>query len=317
MRVAETQGGSLLLLLLLLLVDLTAARQAAHAAGSSRWGKDYLPNVIVLDQDGKEQRFYDDVLRGKITVISFIYTSCASICPLVIARLAEVQDDLGGAAGRDIFFVSISIDPIPDTPEKLKEHKEAFAVGPGWSFLTGDIENIDLIRHKLGERSGKAIAQHKNEVLLYNDTTGEWARDSAFSDLGVLTHNIREMNPVWRAAGPRPAEVAPADLHSSGPGQAGQALFIKACAACHSIGGGVKVGPDLAGLTARRSRKWISAYIRAPDRMRRDGDPFALDLRKSFPAVRMPNLSLSEDDTSDLISYIEMRQSAASHAARD
>lgn len=314
MRAAQTKPRALLarcVLLLLAAIGLTAP------AEGRRWGQDYLPNVAVLDQDRKELRFYDDLLRGKIAVISFVYTSCASICPLVIARLAEVQDALGDAVGRDIFFISISIDPIPDTPEKLKEHKEVFGAGPGWSFITGNIENIDLIRYKLGERSGKAIAQHKNEVLLYNDLTGEWARDSAFSDLGVLTLNIREMDPKVRATGSAHAGATAAALHANDHNQPGQALFIKACAACHSIGGGVKVGPDLAGLTTRRSRQWISAYMRAPERMRRDGDAAALELRKAFPAVRMPSLSLSEDDARDLITYIEMRHPVASGAAHN
>lgn len=300
-----------------LLLLLASQVLTAPAEARSRWGQDYLPNVYVLDQDRNKLRFYDDLLRGKITVISFVYTSCASICPLVIARLAEVQDALGDAMGQDIHFISISIDPIPDTPERLKEQQKAFGVGRGWSFITGDPENIDLIRYKLGERSGKSIAQHKNEVLLYNDETGEWARDSAFADLGVLTLNIREMDPDVRAAGTAHGGHTPAALHGHDDNQAGQALFIKACAACHSIGDGVKVGPDLAGVTSRRSRQWITEYMRAPERMRREGDAIANDLRKAFPSVRMPNLSLSEDDASDLIAYIEVRQAAASRKERN
>jgi protein SCO1/2 len=57
--------------------------------------------------------------------------------------------------------VSISIDPVTDTPEKLKEYAEAFQAGPGWSFLTGKPEDMEAIRYKLGERSAK-LTEHRN-----------------------------------------------------------------------------------------------------------------------------------------------------------
>ncbi|MGQ0672216.1 MAG: SCO family protein [Hyphomicrobium sp.] len=273
---------------------------------SSRWGKSYLPNVAVLDQDHRPLRFYDDLLKGKIVVISFIYTSCRSICPLTLARLAEVQERLGDTMGRDIHFLSISIDPIPDTPDKLKEHARAFGAGQGWTFVTGDPLDIDLIRHKLGERSGSAIAQHKNEVLMYNDRTGEWSRDSAFADLGVLTMNIRSMNPEWRAEA-TPADEMPEETAIHAPDVTGQALFIKACASCHSVGGGRKIGPDLAGVTSRRTHEWVTAYLIAPDRLRASNDSIALDLRRQYPGVMMPTLGLSEHDAADIISFLESK----------
>ncbi len=285
-------------------------------AEESRWGKEYLPNVEVVDQDRRQLKFYDDLIKGKIVVISFVYTSCNSICPLTIARLAEVQETLGEAMGREIYFVSISIDPIPDTPEKLKEYAGAFKIGPGWSFITGDPEHIDLIRYKLGERSGKAIAQHKNEVLMFNDATGEWARDFAFADLGVLAMSIRTMDPKWRNEAPRPSAWRPAARTSGVADGTGQALFIKACATCHTVGQGEKVGPDLAGLTERRDADWIKSYLMSPAKLRSNKDPIALDLQKKYPAVRMPNLGLADTDVADLLSYLETQNRAAADAIR-
>jgi protein SCO1/2 len=288
----------------------------AGAAQSARWGSDYLPNVTVLDHDGRPLRFYDDLIKGRIVVISFIYTSCSNICPLTTARLAEVQEALGDVVGRDVFFVSVSIDPIPDTPEKLGEYKAAFRIGPGWSFVTGAPEDIDLVRYKLGERSGKSIAQHKNEVLMYNDVTGEWSRDSAFADLGVLTMNIRAMKPEWRnAMGPAGETGGTGTAAPQGAEPAGQALFAKACASCHTIGQGDKVGPDLAGLRGRRSRVWITDYLTAPQRLRAARDKTALELMARYPSVRMPSLGLSETDVDDLVSYIETRLLPAAAAS--
>lgn len=303
------------LLLAFAVAGLVLIVRMPEATSHSPWGRSYLPNVTVVDQDGQQRKFYDDVIKGKIVVISFVYTSCNNICPLVVARLREVQDMLGDAFGRDIHFVSISIDPIPDTPEKLKEQAQAFQTGAGWTFLTGDPENIDLIRHKLGERSKKAISQHKNEVLLYNDRTSSWARESPFSDIGVLANAIQSMDPEWRKAFASQVRANEGAREQPAIDHSGQALFIKTCAACHTVGGGVKVGPDLNGVTERRTIEWITSYVISPDRLRSASDPAALELRRQFPAVKMPDLGMTEPDLDDLISYLKARSESLARAS--
>ena len=57
-------------------------------AQTNPWGANYFPNVPVVDQDGRTLNFYDDVIKGKMVVVSFIYTSCPDICPLTTARLS-------------------------------------------------------------------------------------------------------------------------------------------------------------------------------------------------------------------------------------
>ncbi|MCC6890691.1 MAG: SCO family protein [Hyphomicrobiales bacterium] len=284
---------------------------------SSRWGQGYLPNVPVVTQHGKSMRFYDDVLKNKIAVISFIFTSCRDICPVVTARLSQLEDKLGDVVGRDIFFVSISIDPETDTPDKLKEYAAAFQTGPGWLFLTGKKADIDVIRHRLGERSARP-AQHRNEILLFNGTTGEWEKTSVFADMTALALTVRAMNPAWRNTGrldggPGPANLPLSDHATVGSATAnplalpGHALFTRACGACHSIGGGPKVGPDLVGLMTRRSRDWVRRYVIDPDALRAQKDRIALALVEQYRAVRMPNLGLSEHDAEDVMAYIEAK----------
>jgi protein SCO1/2 len=283
-----------------------------------------------MTQNGEHLQFYDDVLKGKIAVISFIYTSCRDICPIITARLSQLEEKLGNVVGRDIFFVSISIDPETDTPAKLKEYADVFKAGPGWLFLTGNTADIEAIRHKLGDRRAK-LSEHRNEVLLYNDGTGDWERASAFGDLNTLAVTVRAMDPAWRNAKPgadaaKPQLVSRVEngITSSQPpsddsigGLPGQALFIKTCGSCHTIGKGDRVGPDLLGVTTRRNRGWITKYIAAPDKMRAQGDPIALDLRDRYPTVRMPNLQLSEDDASDVIAYLDAQTYAAEADKKD
>ena len=299
-----------------------AARETTQFGSAGPWSKGYLPNSILINQDGKQVHFYDDVVKDKIAVFSFIYTSCRNICPLVTSRLAEVQAKLAEAQVKDVIFVSISIDPIPDTPEKLKAYASAFKVKDNWVFLTGDPAVVDEIRYRLGERSGTVITNHKNDILLYNDRNGEWARDSAMGDIDLLALTIHNMDPEWRAGShPLPdgfAAAPPTPVKEvSGHDVPGQALFIKACASCHTIGNGDKVGPDLAGVGERRTREWLAAYLSAPEKLRAANDPIALELRDRFGAVRMPNLGLAETDVADLASYIAARSRKPETAAQD
>lgn len=108
-------------------------------------------NVVLRTHEGKEVRFYDDLIKDKIVLINFMYTRCIDgICIPTSANLAKVQDLFGERIGRDIFIYSITLDPEYDTPEVLKKYAEGFDVKPGWHFLTGKKEEIERLRKKLG-----------------------------------------------------------------------------------------------------------------------------------------------------------------------
>src|SRR3954462_11865179 len=93
------------------------------------WGERYISNSTVTTQRGKPVKFYDDLVKGKIVIISFIYTSCTDICPLTTARIAQLEEKLGDMIGRDVFLLSMTVDPERDTPERLKEYAERFGAG--------------------------------------------------------------------------------------------------------------------------------------------------------------------------------------------
>ena len=283
-----------------------------HAQGRP-WGAGYFPNLPVVTHDGKTVRFYDELVKGKIVIVSFIYTSCTDICPLTTARMAQVEEKLGDAVGRDIFIISITVDPENDTPDKLKAYAEAFSAGPGWQFITGKPEDVRAINYKLGERS-KRLSDHRNEIVVGNDATGEWTRDNVLGDLDRVVMSIRSMDPKWREQ----VRVAPAtaamDTGMALHGEPGQAMFKKICAPCHSIGVGDRVGPDLRGVTARRDRAWLSDYIRDPRQLRARKDPEALALAAKYKGVRMPVLGVSANDAADLIAYLHSETSRLSEA---
>ena len=292
---------------LMLLAMLAFSAPGANGTEAPRWGKGYFPDASVLSQDGKVLRFYDDLIKDKVFVISFIYTSCRDICPLVTARLSELKDKLGDAMGRDVFFYSISIDPETDTPERLKQYADTFGAGSGWLFLTGKPEDIRAIGYKLGERS-QVLSEHRNEILLGNGATGEWARNNVLGDIGSLALTIRGMDAKWRPSGNEVRDGVKATRKFDFASQPGQALFKRLCSGCHTIGHGNRVGPDLQGVAQRRDRDWLVRYIADPKKMQTAKDPIALALVAQFPTVRMPALGIAEDDAKDLLAYLDAHQ---------
>lgn len=287
-----------------------------QSAAKSPWRDGYVPNVKVQNQDGMTLNFYDDLIKGKISVINFIFTGCSQLCPLTTARLAAVQEQLGDAVGHDIFFYSISLDPVNDTPAALKKFANGFNVGPGWQFLTGNPDDMQLIRDRLGERS-RDMSEHQALVIMVNEKTGEWGRDSAMSEPGHLVEAINAMNPKWRDVARQVATRHNGNDLISFKNVAGQGLFLKACASCHTVGKGDKIGPDLAGVSERRSRDWLTKFISRPDKVRESGDATALALFEKYNRVMMPYLGLSETDAEDALSYIDGATQQAKTAAAE
>src|SRR6185503_5369314 len=134
-----------------------------------------IPDVEVLDQNGNALHFYSDLIKGKTVAINFIFTTCTTICPPLGATFARVQKDLGERTGRDVHFISISVDPATDTPERMKAWGAKFKAGAGWTFVTGDKPAINELLKALG--AGVARPEdHTPFVLIGNDARGTWRR---------------------------------------------------------------------------------------------------------------------------------------------
>lgn len=109
----------------------------------------YFPDVTLLTHEGKKVSFYKDLIKGKLVTVNFMFTECQEICPLVTANLARVQELLGGRVGKDIFMYSFSLQG-QDSPKALRAYREKYHIKPGWTFLTGDLDTMELLRRKLG-----------------------------------------------------------------------------------------------------------------------------------------------------------------------
>ncbi|MCU1382495.1 MAG: hypothetical protein JWL71_1192 [Acidobacteria bacterium] len=274
----------------------------AQVRAQSRWGANYFPNVALTTQDGDRVHFYD-LIKGRIVAIDLIYTTCEYNCPLETARLAQVQRLLGDRVGRDIFFYSITIDPEHDTPAVLKAYAEQYHAGPGWLFLNATLDDVDLLSKKLGlysEPNPENKDGHMPTLLIGNEATGQWMRASALDNPQFTAAMIGNWMSSWNGAAPGKSYAEAVPLQLSGKGEY---LFSTKCVACHSIGGGDRIGPDLAGVTAKRDRLWLTRYIAGPDQMRED--PIAKHLFERFNRIRMPNLNLSEDEAGDVLSFVD------------
>jgi protein SCO1/2 len=123
------------------------------------------PDFSLTSQDGAPVSLGD--FRGKVLAVTFIFTSCADTCPLLTAKMAQVQNALGADFGTRISFISITVDPERDTPSVLKDYAQTFGANlEGWSFLTGASAAIDDVVERYGVFTSRAAAGDVDHTFL-------------------------------------------------------------------------------------------------------------------------------------------------------
>ena len=135
----------------------------------------YFTDVPLIDQHGRPVRLYSDILKGKVVVITPFFTSCRASCPRLIDTFARLQTHFEDRLGKDLYLVSLTVDPDTDKPEVLKAYAEQLHAGPGWYFLTGEKENVSTALSKLGQRI-QAREDHNNIFIIGNEATGLWKK---------------------------------------------------------------------------------------------------------------------------------------------
>lgn len=150
-----------------------------------------IPDTTVLDQDGRRLRFYADLVKGKTVAINFIFTTCTTICPPLTATFRKVQQELGSRAGQDISLISISVDPVTDSPERLKDFAAKFKAGPGWTFVTGNKPELDLLLAALGAKVADKT-DHSPMILIGNESSGYWTRTYGLAPPNTLVKAITD-----------------------------------------------------------------------------------------------------------------------------
>ncbi|MBT5701021.1 MAG: electron transporter SenC [Gammaproteobacteria bacterium] len=293
---------------------------AKHAPATRRksndiWGKDYFPNIELTTSKGEKVRFYDDLIKDKVVAVNFIYTSCGEMCPVETARLKTVSQILGDRMGKDVFFYSITIDPDRDSVAVLDAYSKKFKTGEGWTFLTGDEEDIRLLRKKMGlyistiDEDERELSDHNVNLVIGNQALGRWVKRSPLENPYVIANQMGNWLHNWKQ--PRKNRNKYEDAPKLRQITEGEMKFRNMCTSCHVISGGIakipnapQIGPDLFGVGKVRDPQWLTRWLKEPDVMLAEKDPIAVALIEKYQVV-MPNFSLSEVDVKNILQFIE------------
>ena len=166
-------------------VDPTAQPSPAPSPDSTfSFTSNKIPNTPILDQNGKQLNFYNDLVKDKIVAINFIFTTCTASCPPLTATFRRVQQT-ASERGLDVKLISVSVDPAVDTPERLRGFAEKFNAAPGWTFVTGEKSDIDSLLNALGV----AVANkndHTPMIMIGNEAVDYWTRAYGLSSPSKL-----------------------------------------------------------------------------------------------------------------------------------
>lgn len=162
---------------------------AQPSAGSARH---YFTDVALVDQDGHERRLYSDLMAGRVVIVNSFFTTCDGVCPMMAKSLEEIQRYLGDRLGKDVYMLSISVDPANDTPPRVKDFSRRYNARPGWYFLTGKPENVELALRKLGQYVATK-EEHTNVIVIGNDRTGLWKKAFGMAPADQLIPVVRSV----------------------------------------------------------------------------------------------------------------------------
>jgi cytochrome oxidase Cu insertion factor (SCO1/SenC/PrrC family) len=152
----------------------------------------YFGSTVLIDQNGEKLRLYDDLMKGKVVVVNAFFSTCQGVCSVTMPRLAQLQAVAGERLGKDVSFVSISVDPLTDTPAKLKNYAQGLGAKPGWHLLTGDREAVEQTLSKFGQYV-EVKENHSNLLIIGNDRTGLWKKVLGLSKAEDIAASFRSV----------------------------------------------------------------------------------------------------------------------------
>lgn len=144
----------------------------------------------VIDQTGASHRFYSDLVKDRVVVMNFIFTTCTTICPTMGATFSRVQRLLGE---RNVSLISVSVDPATDTPQRLDAWSRKLDARPGWTLVTGEKTAIDHLLKSLGVFT-PSRETHTPTVLIGNARTGRWERASGFATPATIVSLVDKVS---------------------------------------------------------------------------------------------------------------------------
>lgn len=207
----------IMVLCLTLLTALTACGgSSATTLIGTDLGEQAAPDFTLIDQRGKTVSLSD--FRDKAVVLTFIYTRCPDICPLIARNLGLAYDDLPDETREDVVLVAVTVDPAHDNAAALQSFSERHGLGqnPNWFALSGDQNTLarvwrdygidpgtmmnrsahtPMIDHH-GESSGSGnMLAHTDAIYLIDAEGHQRVLMRSSADLDALTANLEALAP--------------------------------------------------------------------------------------------------------------------------
>jgi len=148
-----------------------------------------LADTVLRDQDGQNVRLMSDLMGQRVTVVDFVYTTCTTVCPVLSATLAALQRELGPRLGKDVQLVSITVDPLRDTPARLKAYSARHEAGSGWRWLTGSKSDVDRVLQAFGAYTPDPES-HPAMVMIGDAEGRTWTRLLGFPSVAELQAQV-------------------------------------------------------------------------------------------------------------------------------
>ncbi len=160
--------------------DPQSKTSAPSQSGEPSTAQKYFTDTELINQDGRKMRFYSDLLHNKVVIINPFFATCQGSCLPMSRNMEKIQEALGDRLGKDVHIISITVDPMMDTPAALKTYSARFHAKPGWYFLTGEQENVNTVLKKLGQYV-EDKQNHLNLFIIGNERTGLWKKASGLA----------------------------------------------------------------------------------------------------------------------------------------
>ena len=169
--------------------------RAAPEEGAGRYARTTvryaIPDVVLVNQDGAPVALPALLSGTAPVVVSFMFTTCATTCPVTMAAVRRLREDLGADAAT-LRVVAITLDPDHDRPAVLADYARRHESVAGWEFLTGTPDAIATVLQAFGASTGRR-ADHRPLVLLRTPNRPDWVRIDGLTSAADLAREYRRL----------------------------------------------------------------------------------------------------------------------------